>query len=114
MLTAKKRHDTIPTISEHPNQLCHRQTDADTRQSAQNKGNPRGLLTPEKHEGSRGPKFKVTPDDLILDLSNQGNKPREIAEVLEGKGIKVSWRTIHRRLESMRRADDVTEGAHGR
>ena len=103
-LTAKTRQGIIPTIPNPCLELCHGSGHAAMRQSAQNKGNPRGLLTPEKPEGRRGPKFKTTPDDLILELSGQGNKPREIAMALEGRGIRISARTVHRRLESMRAA----------
>jgi len=100
-LTAKTPRGIIPAVLGYPNQLCHGADHAAMRQSAQNNGDSRGVLTPEKLEGRRGPKFKATPDDLILELSGQGNRPKEIAMALEGQGIRISARTVHRRLQCL-------------
>ena len=55
-------------------------------------------MTPAKPEGTRGPKFKAIPDDLVVELADQGNGAKRIAMALADRGIRISSRTIHRRL----------------
>ena len=102
-LTTENSHsatqEMAPTISPYPEELCHPKTDSDMCGFGQSKGDSRGILTPEKPDGRRGPKFRNLPDDLIMDLAGQGQGAKRIAEVLEGRGIRISSRTINRRLQ---------------
>jgi len=52
------------------------------------------------HE-KRGPKFTELPDDLIRQLAGQGMGSKVIAARLRDDGIKVSYKTIQRRLQGV-------------
>jgi len=53
---------------------------------------------PEKPQKRRGPR-PLQVDDLVRELAGQGLSSRLIAERLQGQGLKITYKTVQRRLQ---------------